>query len=272
MKTKFILLSLAVYMFSCNNNNQTNKLATVSDSSKIVVSDHLLLATLWYQKSAENRAMYYQCYNFAKLALDNQLKSQKNKTKNAVVLDIDETVLNNSPYQVMLIQKGLSYSPQTWKKWSKLAQAKALPGAVEFTNYAKSKGVEVFFVSNRDEDEKDATIKNLANEKFPFVDEKHIFFRVNKESNKIPRYDIIAQDYKILLFVGDNLRDFEEFFANREKDYGFNQVDSIRNQFGENFILLPNPMYGEWEKAIYGGKYPADNEKNKLLKQALTCY
>jgi len=266
------MLILGIYLISCNSKTQNQKQKTVCDSLEISASEHLVDATLWFQKSAEMRALYYQCYNYAKIALDEQLKKQKEKTKNAVILDIDETVLDNSLYQSMLIKKGLSYTSETWKEWTKLAKAKALPGSVEFTNYAKSKGCEIFYVSNRDNDEKDATIKNMNNENFPFADEKHIYLRVDKESNKITRYKQIAKDYQILLFVGDNLRDFDEIFANRSNNYGFNVVDSLKNKFGDKFILLPNPMYGEWEKAIYGGTYPNEKEKNKLRKKALQSF
>lgn len=268
--TIFLMLILGIYLISCNSKTQNQK--TVCDSLEISASEHLVDATLWFQKSAEMRALYYQCYNYAKIALDEQLKKQKEKTKNAVILDIDETVLDNSLYQSMLIKKGLSYTSETWKEWTKLAKAKALPGSVEFTNYAKSKGCEIFYVSNRDNDEKDATIKNMNNENFPFADEKHIYLRVDKESNKITRYKQIAKDYQILLFVGDNLRDFDEIFANRSNNYGFNVVDSLKNKFGDKFILLPNPMYGEWEKAIYGGNFPNEKEKNKLRKKALQSF
>jgi 5'-nucleotidase (lipoprotein e(P4) family) len=267
-----VILISGIYLCSCNSKTQTQKRETVCDSIEISASEHLVNAALWFQKSAEMRSVYYQCYSYAKIALDNQIKYHKGKTKNAVIIDIDETVLDNSPYQGMLIQKGLSFTSQTWKEWTKLAKAKALPGAVEFTNYAKSKGVVVFYVTNRDDEEKEATIKNMNTEKFPYADEHHIFFRVNKESSKIPRYDSISKTYQILLIVGDNLRDFDEIFGKRVKNYGFDAVDSMKNQFGEKFIILPNPMYGEWEKAIYGGKYPNEKESNKLRKHALQSF
>lgn len=272
VNTNFLILFLGILLFACNSKTNHQKQEVVCDSLEISTSEHLVNATLWFQKSAEMRALYYQCYNYAKIALDEQLKNHKGKIKNCVILDIDETVLDNSPYQSMLIKKGLLYTSQTWKEWTKLAKAKALPGAVEFTNYAKSKGCIVFYISNRDNDEKEATIQNLNNENFPFADEKHIFLRVDKESSKIPRFKQIAKDYQILLFVGDNLCDFEKIFENRITNYGNNEVDSLKNQFGEKFIILPNPMYGDWEKAIYGGKYPNETVRKKLRKQALQSY
>jgi 5'-nucleotidase (lipoprotein e(P4) family) len=267
-----VLLISGIYLISCNSKTQIQKPETICDSIEMSASENLVNATLWFQKSAERRALYYQSYNYAKIAIDNQLKNHKGKNKNAVVLDIDETVLDNSPYQGMLIKQSLSFTSQTWKEWTNLAIAKALPGAVDFTNYAKSKGIDVFYVSNRDDDEKNATIRNLINEKFPFADENHVFCRINKESSKTSRYDSISKTHQILLIVGDNLRDFDELFGNRSKNYGFDALDSMYNQLGEKFILLPNPMYGDWEKAIYGRKYPNEIERNKLRKQALQSF
>ncbi len=267
-----VLMIVGIYLFSCNPKPQNEKKETVCDSIEMSASEHLVAATLWFQKSAEMHAMYYQCYSYAKTALDNQLKKQKTKSKNAVVLDIDETVLDNSPYQGMLIQKGLTYTSETWRSWTKLAQAKALPGVVEFTNYAKSKGVEVFYVSNRDDDEREATIRNLNNEKLPCADEKHVYLRVNKVSSKMLRFEQIAKEYQILLFVGDNLGDFEQVFEKRTNNFGFKDVDSLKHLFGERYIMLPNPMYGEWEKTIYNGEYPNAKKRNELRKNALQSF
>ncbi|NTW31851.1 MAG: 5'-nucleotidase, lipoprotein e(P4) family, partial [Bacteroidetes bacterium] len=176
-----------------------------------------------------------------------------------------------SPYEAKMIEKGFSYSSKTWKEWTKLAIAKPLPGVIDFLTYAKSKGVEAFFVSNRETDERDATLKNMINEKIPFADTTHMYLK-GKQSDKTARYNEISKKYKIILTIGDNLRDFNEVFGTRKNDYGMNLVDSLKTQLSENFILLPNPMYGDWEKAIYGGKFPSEPEKNKMRKLALKSY
>jgi len=258
---------------SCKNNDEKlHQAGSVCDSLNMSAQEHMVMSVLWYQKSAEMKALYYQSYNMAKIALDNQLKKCKASDKKAIILDIDETVLDNSPYQAMMIEKGVAYSPKTWKEWTKTANAKPTPGVIDFLNYAKSKGVELFYVSNRDMDERDATLKNMIKENIPFADTTHIFLKVNGQSNKTGRYKSIEKKNKILLTIGDNLRDFNEIFANRKTNYGLNMVDSLKNQFGENFIILPNPMYGDWEKAIYGGKFPSEVEKNKIRKTALQAY
>jgi 5'-nucleotidase (lipoprotein e(P4) family) len=245
---------------------------SVCDSLSMSSQEHLVMSVNWYQRSAEMRAMYYQCFHQAKLALDNKLTDVDATDKKAVVLDIDETILDNSPYEAMMIQKNLGYSNKTWKEWTKLAIAKPTPGVVDFLDYAKSKGVIVFYVSNRDIDERETTLKNMQKENMPFADTSHVLLKVNGSSDKTPRYLKIAENYKILLTIGDNLRDFKEIFGNRKVNYGINMADSLKDQFGINFIMLPNPMYGDWEKAIYHNTYPSDVEKSKLRKAALISY
>jgi len=252
-------------------NKSSNKGTSVCDSLTISSQEHLMMSVLWYQRSAEMRALYYQCYTMAKISLDNKLKSSLPTTKNAVVLDVDETVLDNSPYEAMMIEKSVPHSQAAWKQWTKMAVAKATPGVVDFLNYARSKGVEIFFVTNRDYNDRDVTIENMKKEKIPYADTTHLLLSKGS-SDKTPRYNIIAKNYKILLTIGDNLRDYKEIFGNRKINYGQNLADSLKNHFGDDFIMLPNPMYGDWEKAIYGGKYPSEVEKNKIRRTALIGY
>jgi len=107
-----------------------------------------LLATLFQQKAAEKRALSYQAFNIAKLSLDSQLKVADLTKPLAVVVDIDETVLDNSPFEAKSILNNSDY-PKYWNEWCQLAAAKPLAGSVEFLNYAKSKGVVVFYITNR---------------------------------------------------------------------------------------------------------------------------
>jgi 5'-nucleotidase (lipoprotein e(P4) family) len=253
-------------------NKDSNKGGSVCDSLNMSSQEHLVMSVVWYQKSAEMKALYYQGFNFAKVSIENKFKNVGPSTKSAIVLDIDETVLDNSPYEAMMINKGIPYSTKTWKEWTKLAKAKPTPGVVDFLNYVKSKGIQAFYVSNRDMDERDATIKNMLAENIPFADTTHLLLRVNGNSNKTDRYKSVEKNYKILLTIGDNLRDYSEIFANRKINYGMNMADSLKTTFGEDFIILPNPMYGDWEKAVYGGKFPSEVEKNKLRKAAMVSY
>ncbi len=271
MKKTILFLALQLFVlniiFAQNHTKKANYLNV--DSIEISPNEHQVMAVLWFQRSAEMRAMYYQGFYLAKLSLDNQLKKTKTKKKLAVVVDVDETLLDNSPYQAKLIENGESFTLEGWKNWTTLGIAKGLPGAADFLNYAKSKDVETVYITNRGTDEIIATAKNLIAENFPYVDDKHFFFKSNENSKNARRQEVM-RDYEVLLYVGDNLTDFDDIFADRGADYGFGQVDENRAKFGDKFIMLPNPMYGEWEKAINNNSYKlSPKEKNKLRKKAL---
>lgn len=226
--------------------------------------DQLLLSVLWFQKSAEMQALYYQGYNVAQKSLAEKLENPISNKPKAVVLDIDETVLDNSPSEVYLIENNVPYSDEIWKKWVNMASAKACPGALEFTKFAESKGVAVFYVTNRDmPDELDPTIVNLQKLGFPYADKTHLMLRDGISSKEIRR-SIITDKYDILVLVGDNLSDFDSIFDKRGSDLGFDAVAEFEEKFGTDFIVLPNPMYGAWiNPAIKDAK--GTNTKEKIL-------
>jgi len=207
--------------------------------------DQLILATLWYQKSAEMKALYYQCFRNAEIALSENLAWYDGTLPAAVVLDIDETVLDNSPFQGWQIIEKRAFNNSDWKRWVDLACAAALPGAVEFTRYADSLGVEVFYVSNRTVAETGPTIKNMAALGFACADSAHMLLK-DTTSSKVVRRERIERDYEILLLAGDNLADFSGIYEDRGDDFGFSAVEAGRELFGTRYIILPNPMYGNW--------------------------
>lgn len=260
---------IILFSVSCNNNCEKEcekKCDAHKDSIKEAkASDQLMMSVLWYEYSAEMQACYYQTYNFAKILLDKNQSEYKGNKKTAVIVDVDETVLNNTPFEEKILETGILFSDSTWKQWTDLGIAKPLPGAVEFLKYAQSKGVETFYISNRKTSEVEATMKNLQNEGFPFADVEHLLFK-EETSNKTARRNKVSENYEILLLIGDNLRDFDEIFKERETNLGFDVVKENKEQFGKKFLILPNPMYGEWEKAIYGGKYPKTEEEMLKLR------
>ncbi len=234
-------------------------------AQKQKTTDQLVISVLWYQHSAEMRACYYQGYNYAKYALIEKLKITSTKPY-AVVLDIDETLLDNSPFEGKVIETGQEYSLQSWLSWTSKSKAKALPGSLEFLKFAQSRGVTLFYVSNRlAKEELGNTIKNLQKENFPQADSAHIFLKTNT-SSKTERRQIIKKRYNIALLIGDNLNDFDGIFKNRSINNGFNAVDKNKERFGIDFIILPNPMYGAWEKQIYNGTYNNSAEKRKQMR------
>lgn len=222
-------------------------------------------STLWVQNAAEFRALSYQAFNSARLYLDRALLTKRNRKRPAIVLDIDETVLDNSPYQAMNILKNRTFDRKYWDEWIKLAQAKAIPGAIDFLNYSHKKGVEVIYVSNRKIKGLDATYKNLLNLGFP-VKRQNIFLRTTT-SNKEERRQNILKNYDILILAGDSLADFSEVFHSKGTNDRNILVDKMRDDFGKKFIVLPNPMYGDWEGAMYNYEFSLDEDKKAKLRK-----
>lgn len=228
-------------------------------------------AVLWQQTSGEYRALAYQAYNFARLSLKEALWEHTNGKPSCIIVDADETVLDNSSFQGHEIKKGVSFEPSDWTKWTSLAAADTVPGALSFLKFAAEKNVETFYITNRDEADYDATLKNLQKFGFPNADAEHLLVKTTKSSDKEPRRQKILERYNVLLLCGDNLSDFSNVFYREGKDTK-QQVDAARHLFGKRFILLPNPMYGDWEKPLYKGENLTEAEKAKQRLQRLKSY
>ena len=236
------------------------------------LNEQLVMAAVWMQTSAEYRALCYQSFNLAEMLLDAHLLAKKDKKPVAVIVDADETVIDNSAYEAWLIGKDFGYSSKTWTPWMEAAEAKAIPGAKEFLNYAAKKGVEIFYITNRKMVGYEGTKKNLGALGFPFVDEKHLMLRT-KSSDKQDRRDKVAADYDIAFMMGDNLNDFKSLFAGKKVAERLAETDKLKNSWGIKFVVLPNPTYGEWEGSVYGGKWGASPaEKDKMRKGHLTVW
>lgn len=230
--------------------------------------DQYVTAVLWQQVSGEYRALCYQAFNWARMVFDQQLAGPKKTKPLAVIVDIDETVMDNSPYSARQIVDRLNY-PAGWEDWTLSATARAVPGAVEFLQYIASKNAEVFYVSNRNMREKSATIENLKSLGLPDADTLHVMVKTT-QSGKEPRRQKVAESHEIVLLVGDNLNDFSDVFEKKSVEDRFKAVDKTKELFGQKFIVLPNPMYGDWEGALYNYNYKlTEKEKSDCRKQGL---
>lgn len=227
-------------------------------------------AVLWQQYSGEYSALSFQAYNFAKLSLKEALWEQASGKLNCVIVDADETILDNSAFQGHEIRKGVSYVQKDWTEWTGLALADTVPGALSFLKFAASKNVEVFYVTNREEADHIGTLKNLQKFGFPNADETHLLLKTTT-SDKEPRRQKILEKYNILLLCGDNLSDFSNVFYREGKDTR-TQVNLAQHLFGTKFIVLPNPMYGDWEKLLYKGEQVKEAEKGKQRLDKLKSY
>jgi len=258
LKSLFIIITVNLFFLSaCTDKNCQTKILYPETAFN---NDHLLMAVLYQQQAAECKAMYYQAFNLAQLMLDKDLADKKQKGKRAVVVDIDETILDNSPFEAKVITKNAK-SPYDWISGASKAKAKNSPGTASFLNYVAAKGVEVFYVTNRSEKESEATIKNLKEEHFPMADTIHLMLKANESSKEIRRQKILEK-YHIVLLMGDNLTDFAADFDKTTAEVRDAKVNELRKEFGKRFIMLPNAMYGDWERAMYDA-YKADTTKTK---------
>ncbi len=258
-----------VLLASCHPVSQTTSTSLSPAPPVVNVSAQLAQqgvdGTIYQNASAEVHRLFQQGYELARIRLDANL-AKPHPLPPAVIVDIDETVLDNSPYQAANSAKGLTYSPKTWKEWTALAKAKALPGAVDFLNYAVSKGCSVFYLSNREEDEEDATVRNLVSEGFPMADAPHVMPMAGT-SDKTARRVEVAKTHSIVLLVGDQLTDLDESFKDRGVGEGKPHVDAMRDTLERYFIMLPNSMYGVWLNAVSGKPDSAKaGNKERYLK------
>jgi 5'-nucleotidase (lipoprotein e(P4) family) len=258
-----ILLSALISFSICDSDDKA-KTERSSDN------EAFLMGILWQQKSAEYRALVYQSFNIAKMMIDKESRVKRTKKK-AVVIDIDETVLDTSPYQAKSITANQNY-PGGWNEWCNLAKAREVPGAKEFLRYAASRGYDIFYVSNRESVLMDGTIKNLKTLGFPQVEKNHILLRENSSSKK-ERRKTIEKTHYIAIFLGDNLNDFSDIFENRSIEERFTETDRRQRDFGRRFIILPNPVYGDWEGALYNYRRDlSKHQKNKIRLNHLEDY
>lgn len=225
---RFSFLFIFLFLFACNNLDVSKK-------------EHSLY---WQKNSAEYVALSYQAYNLAKFRLDEKLNSEFNK-RPAIVIDLDETVLNNLPYNEMLIDSSDVFTQESWSKWVNKKIATKIPGSLEFINYAKSKNVKIIYLSNRRVENYDPTKENLVILGYPF-DEDTLMLLRDETSDKTARRNTL-NDYEIIMLLGDNLADFNSVFYKKSNKERIQSVDSLSKMFGDKFIVFPNLIYGDWE-------------------------
>jgi acid phosphatase len=242
-----------------------------------------LNAVLWMQKSVEYKANAEAVFALAKIRLDEALKDKSRtaapaeQTGNfrdltpAVIADADETVLDNSGYQAWMVAKGETFNPKTWTQFVKSQTSTAIPGAVEFAKYAESKGVRVFYVTNRTKEEEPATRENMRKLGFPMTANIDTILTAREQPNwgsaKGTRRAVIAKHYRILLLLGDNFGDFTDDYKGsveeRQKVYEANAA-----HWGTDWLMLPNPSYGSFESAPFGHNFKVPLEEQRAAKRA----
>ncbi len=242
-----------------------------------------LNSLLWMQTSIEYRHNAIQAYRLAEAMLLDALRDpdwtaaleQGTGYQNlppAVILDIDETVLDNSPSEAEYMQRGSgAFTEEGWEGWVNRAVAKPIPGVASFLKLAEAKGVEAFYVTNREKSQEPRTIDNLKAAGLPFADGEHVLTTGEMpdwSSEKASRRRYLAARYRILLLIGDDAGDFlagvRTTLAGREA-----AMEPHESYLGTRWIILPNPAYGSWERAISGGRPAPTREAGLKDKCAL---
>jgi acid phosphatase len=246
-----------------------------------------LNAVLWQQGSVEYRLIAGQTWRSALTQLDRAIKSpdwdalpQGERTvparglPPAVIVDVDETVLDNSPFQARLVAHDAAYDEADWRRWVEERAADPVPGALPFLREAAARGVTVFYITNRTADLADATRANLRALGFPVADDSQVMglgFKVEgceaHGSDKGCRRRLVGRTHRVLLQVGDQLGDFVDIGTNtpagREAAIG-----PYRAWVGERWFVLPNPTYGSWEPALFGNDWRQPEAVRRERKRA----
>ena len=260
----------------------TTEMIVAEDIKKDVrdLKEQNIMSVLFQQTAAERLAGSLQTFRSAKQALDNALADPswsalpgqdiQNK-KPAIIVDVDETVLDNTAYEARMIIDGTKY-PEGWIDWGKEAAATEVPGAKDFLNYVASKDVTIFYVTNRVVELKEATKKNLTKLGIPWDQTKDTVLmrgENNWDSDKGPRRTLVGNEYRVLLLVGDNLGDFVDAKDNNLSPKNRkNIVENYADYWGVKWFMLQNIAYGDWEGALYDFDYSLspDEVHNTRLK------
>ncbi len=220
-----------------------------------------LMGVLWIKDSGEFEALSTQVFNAAKKAFI-EYKYSHTQEKLAVVIDLDEGALNNVDYHVNRLKEGLGYTTESWNQWILTSKATAMPGSIEFVKNVYDNGGEVFFVSNRPESQREATLNNLLNVGI-IADNNHLFMKSNF-NDIMPDYrkEINSKGFSIVLYVSDSLNMFDDNPGNSNVERrAYAKIQS--KKFGTEYFVTPNPIYGSFEASLEKDYYK-NNPENKI--------
>jgi 5'-nucleotidase (lipoprotein e(P4) family) len=268
---KYIAFFALSLLFACTSSKKSGQSVTGEQPGQLVLGGKLW-SSLFQQRAAEYKALCIQAFNIARLRVDEAIQQNSPGKPMAIITDIDETFLDNSPSSVHMALEGKDFDQQEWYEWTSRGSADTLPGALAFFNYAASKHITVFYITNRDEKDRAGTLNNLLKYQFPFSDNEHLIVR-QTESSKEERRQKVMTNYQVVLLLGDNLADFSSLFDKKPEAERAYNVNQVANEFGKRFIVLPNANYGGWEDAIFENKRTWTlAQKDSIIKSKLTGY
>ncbi len=238
------------------------------------IRNPLLWAVAYKQTAAEFYALCHQAYNLARMRIDIALAQHKPGDRPlAVITDMDNTILHALSYWGHLIKEGMDFfDDAAWDEWVPQNRITAVPGALDFFNYCEQTGVEVFYVTNRNQGERtfEYALAHLEYLNFPIDSEENLFvFR--DTSDKTSARLKIEETHEVALMLGDNLNDYRRDYYVKDVDERRSLMERDRDDWGTKFILIPNPTDGHWVRAIFGDSEPAPTDENRrILKDAAT--
>lgn len=281
MKRVRITLLVALVAATACRSSIPAPAAPGSDNQRLAT----LSAILWVQTAAEFDALTRQTYRAATSAMRDRLEAAPSSSivteatagcsgcAPAVIIDVDETVLDNSAHDARRILDGQPFEPVVWTAWVNERAAHEIPGALAFAQEAQRLGVTVFYVTNRTQEEEAGTRDNLRALGFPVSTEVDTVLTkgdlsASASSDKSDRRRWVATNYRVLLIIGDDLNDFVPANVSREERDAL--IERHAANWGTSWFMLPNPVYGSWERALLrdlpDGATPAQRREHLLRK------
>ena len=222
--------------------------AYAADAPGICAPKAYEMALRYQQKSAEIMALQLQTYKFARQDFLQKVAHLASPEKAAVVMDLDETVLDNSPLLVRDMENCHDYTQwDTWDAWEKTGHPGLIPGAKAFLQTVSDNKVHIFYVSDRSEANKQQTLATLRALGLPQVSAENVLLDT---ASKQARRETIRQHYNIIMLFGDSLPDLAAQFKNKKTtDQQRQLVRGSEAHFADDWIVLPNAAYGSWSDA-----------------------
>ncbi|WP_038231400.1 5'-nucleotidase, lipoprotein e(P4) family [Vibrio sp. ER1A] len=240
------------------------------DNYQSVLAEQYTMALDYVQNSAEVKALYHQVFNMAQYQFDKA--EPKNGLKKAVIVDIDETMLDNSPYTGWQVMNQTSFSGKTWDKWNEARSAEATPGSVAFTHYINEHGGKIFYVSNRSNKLLNATTDNMKALGFSGVSDNTVLLKTTTTVKGERFQHIKDMGYDVVAYIGDNINDFTDFGHGKTNTERSKFVERNADKFGMKFFILPNPLYGGWEGGLGENYFKANDVKYKARRDNIHAW
>jgi acid phosphatase len=279
-RVRWLVSAVVLFAAGCAGSSQS-----VVEIEPVVASNDGLNSTLWSLTAAEYDATVLSLYGAAEYALTGGLadtgwtalieqvgQEDYADLPPAVVLDVDETVLDNGAYQAGLVLDDTYYSGDTWLEWVLQERAAPIPGALGFCRRAAAMGITVIYLTNRRANMEEATRRNLIDLGFP-VDPAFDVVLTRGErpewegGEKSSRRRFVAEHYRVIALLGDNLGDFLDIdgLSLEARDY---EVAATHSMWGSRWFMMPNPQYGSWESTLFDRQYRLSPSERRRLKRS----